>query len=407
MELLKLNTKLTSTEMSSLKYMTASLILVLLYQTFHMLFNARTMLLFDIAIIFLGAIGCWKYLSKLPLKSYSRFFIFLTFYFLIVGFLYGDNIMSEGNLSITLEQDLRYVLLVIMGGVFASSSNMMACFHWLMKWLAVISIVFGILALLSFDFVASVIQNREGTWTSSYYYWWASCACFSYWGYYALFTKQHKYLGIGVLVTYVVIGALFVKRASLLNGIIILLFYTLFDKTRKISAIFKGALIAVLTVAMLYFISPDLFSTITNSYSSRIDSARDIDAMDRNEEAYAYLEHATPMQLVFGNGIGHYPNIMGYRDYDYQINAIHIGWANIIYKGGVVYALFYLLLLFQVLKKISHSSQLNKYQLACLGVSVSSFVSIIYEGSWTYALEPVCIFAPMFYLLSNNQDEFV
>ena len=407
MKILKLQTKLSPTERQSLKFITASLLLVLSYQTYHTYLSSRMLLLTDLAILVSGSIGCYLILRVNRLNRYARLFLLLILYFFMVGMIYGDSIMTDKNLSIALEQDLRYVLLFFMGGIFASNSRMMSSFHRLMKWLAVFSIIFGILGLIKFDFVASAIAEREGTWTMSYYYWWASTACFSYWGYYFLFMKRQKILGLGVLLIYVVLGALFVKRAALANGLILLFVYFLFNKGGKIGSFFKVILVAAFAVAMTFFLSPKLFNTITDTYAARIESAQNQESLDRNEEAFAYLDNTTTPQLIFGNGIGHYPKIIGYRDYNYQINSIHIGWANILYKGGFVYALFYLMLLIQVLKRAYNVKTLNAYQKVCLGVAVSSFVSLLYEGSWTYTLYPVCISAPLFYLLSDNRNEFV
>lgn len=402
MELLKLHTKLSKADLQSLKLISLSLLLVLFHQTYSMLLFPSSSIFVNLGIIGLGVLGCFLFLSRHSLISYTRWFLYLIFYFIVVGFLQGF-----GNLPIVLGQDLRYVLLFFIGGVFASNADTMSYFHWLMKWLGVISIVFGILGLVYFDITEIAITERSGTWTISYFYWWASCACFSYWGYYALFTKKQKFLGLAVLLVYLILGALFVKRASLVNGLVIMIVYLIFDKGVKIGSYIKVLLLLASTVLLLYFIAPGVFKTITDSYTTRIEQAtEDIDELDRNREANAYFESASTSQLVFGNGIGHYTEYSGAINKDsFTMNSLHLGWANIIYKGGVFYVLFYVFILVAVLRKCFKAKKLNPYQLTCLGVSISSFISLLYEGSWTYTLLPVCISAPMFYLLSNNKNE--
>lgn len=408
MERLKSNLDLSKKDYQAFGLITLSLVLSLLYQTFHMAVVLRYMILVDAFIVLIGTLGCALFLSSHSLKGYSKWFLWLILYFIIVGLLYGDNIMRGMNLNIVLSQDLRYVLLFLVGGIFAYNSDTMTLFHRLMKWLAIISILFGILGLFSFSFVETVIADREGTWTMSYYYWWASCACFSYWGYYSLFTKKNRILGIGVLLVYLVLGALFVKRASLVNGVVLIVVYVFLNRKNIASSFLRVALVSVAFVVLIYAIAPNLINSLTETYTSRFEEAQDIESFNRNQEAMAYLEQASIMQLVLGNGIGHYPEIVNNR-YTYQresqVNALHSGWANIIYKGGFIYALFYIALLISVLGKCFNSKELNPYQLVCLGVSVSSFVSLLYEGSWTYAITPVCISAPIFYLLSNNKNE--
>lgn len=400
MELLKFHTNLSKRDRQPLRLITTTLLLVLIHQTFSTLFPKSVYI--NLIIIGFGFLGCIIFLTKHSLAAYPRCFLFLIFYFIIIGIINGF-----GNLPIVLGQDLRYVLLFYIGGIFAYNAETMSYFHWLMKWLGVISIVFGILALSFFDMTSVVIAERLGTWTMSYYYWWASCACFSYWGYYSLFTKKHRILGIAVLVTYLLLGALFVKRASLVNGLVIMIVYLVFDKGAKIRSSVRVIIILAGSVVLLYAIAPRVFNTITESYSTRIGQAQeDLDKLDRNRETNAYFENASTGQIVFGNGIGHY--IDYYRAFnkeDFVLNSLHIGWSNIIYKGGVLYAIYYIFILFAILRKCIDAKKLNPYQLVCLGVSVSSFISLLYEGSWTYTLAPVCTSAPLFYLLSNNEEE--
>ena len=401
MELLKLHTNLPKSDIQSLRLMTITLVLVLIHQTFSTILFSKTVFI-NLVIIALGSAGCVFFLSKHTLSSYPRSFILLIFYFVIIGLL-----MGFGNLPIVLGQDLRYVLLFLMGGIFAYNAETMSYFHWLMKWLGVISILFGILAILFFDITSVAIAERLGTWTISYYFWWASCACFSYWGYYALFTNKHRFLGIAVLMTYVVLGALFVKRASLLNGLVILLVYFIINRKTNLKSFLRVLVIVASSVVILYALAPSVFNTITEVYSARINQTQeDLDELDRNREVHAYFESASKLQILLGNGIGHYTKYSGAINKDnITMNALHIGWANIIYKGGVLYLLFYVVILFAIIRKCFNARKLNSYQLTCLGVSISSIVSLLYEGSWTYTIDPVCISAPLFYLLSNNENE--
>ena len=166
----------------------------------------------------------------------------------------------------------------------------------------------------------------------------------------------------------------------------------------------KVLIVSVLTIVAVYSISPKSFKTITGAYSARLEALAENEGDSRNEEADYYMEQASTIQLIFGNGIGHY--VIDKRD-DSVLNSIHIGWANILYKGGIIYALFYVAILLQVIRFCFNARKLNPYQKTCLGVTLSYFFSFLYGGCWTYTLVPVCISAPMFYLLSNNKDEFV
>ena len=87
-----------------------------------------------------------------------------------------------------------------------------------MKILGIFAIIFGIIAIFLFDFSLD-ISARINTWTLSYYFWWLSASVFAYLFAYSRIMNKDKLIGYGVLIIYVILGILFLKRSVLFNAI--------------------------------------------------------------------------------------------------------------------------------------------------------------------------------------------
>lgn len=369
-----------------------ALMLVLFNQTFHTRLSNPVNIFISIIILGLIVYGSYLYSSKHNIPSLIRSFAFLIVYFLVVGLSYLGP-FTNNLIGGILTEDLRFVLLFFTGGLFAVNGNM-KYFHEIMKILAFISIIFAIPALLFFDFSMAVIEERSGAWSMSYFYWWCSCSCFCYWGYYALFEKKDRLLGFGTLAVYVILGALFLKRSAVVNLFVIIIFYALFEKN-KIKNIIYLAISISFVIGVLLVVKGSLVHNLYDLMLSRFDV--DVDELDRNIEANMYFQEASPLNLLFGNGIGHLFHSRYARGIEMDINALHLGWANLIYKGGVLYVLYYLVLYFKIFRNIIKQSHKSNFDKVCYGVAISSLVSMFYEGSWTYTLLPFCISAPIYY----------
>lgn len=374
-----------------------TVMLTLLYQTAHTLMSNVINILISLLIICLGVYGWASFSSKHKIPGLLSSFAYIIIYLLVVGFAYGWS-FTHNHIGLMLSQDLRYVLLFLVGGVFALNGNM-KYFHKIMKVLAVFSILFAIPALLFFDYSVAAIEGRSGTWSMSYFYWWCSACCFCYWGYYALFEKKDRWLGFGTLFVYFFIGLLFLKRSPVIDLIVILICYNLLSGL-SFSRIVKLLFVVFLLIGVTMLINGGLVNNLFNLMSNRFDVAPG--EFDRQVESTLYFQEASIINLLTGNGIGHYFYSYLIRNDASSINALHLGWANLIYKGGIVYVLYYIILYVKIIKNVftqKHKSNLDKI---CYGVAISSLISMFYEGSWTYTLLPFCISAPIFYAALNK-----
>ena len=343
-----------------------------------------------------------------PLTGLLIFFIIVVLYMLVLGFSTGNLWSNKTILMTAITQDLRYVTLFLLGGIYSTSERFMSYYHYLMKNIAMISIIMGVFAILLIVRNGSLIVRGEENNGPSYHLWWASATCFAYCGIFAFLSdKKSRKTWVYVFVIYFVIGMLFLKRSCFLNCIIIILLslYLSSKNTKGSKTILRvfGLLIAAFFI--LLFI-PSVKEIVFGALFDRFrDSASNIEEFDRIIEWQAFLEQTSQIQLYTGYGIGNYPIYDRYQmgHDDNILNALHLGYSNIIFKGGALYAAFYIVLYITIFIKWFKCKSYSIRYLVCFGVSVSSLISLFYEGSWTYTIIPFCISAPMFYAASYKR----
>lgn len=282
----------------------------------------------------------------------------------------------------------------------------MIYFHKIMQILGIASIIAAVFGLLFFDFSFKAITDRTMSWSFSYYCWWLSTACFSYWGYYAIIVKKEKLLGYGVVLSYLILGVLFLKRAAFINVVVLVLFANLISNKYLIKSTGMILTLVVSIILLVFMMRVFHFDAVFSFFDllfNRFENIEELKDIDRIREWEAYYENTSGFQFLIGNGIGHYPFLQVSENFSIEkLNALHIGLYNIIFKGGVLYSIFYIFLYLKIFKKFFRFNALSRYELVCLGVALSAFISLFYEGSWTYALEPFCISAPIFYIAQSK-----
>lgn len=336
------------------------------------------------------------------------FFTIVVVYMLILGFSTGNLWSNKTTLLIAITQDLKYVTLFMLGGIYSTSERFMDYFHYLMKNVALISIIMGIFSFLLIVNSGSLIVRGEENSGPSYHLWWASATCFAYCGIFAFLSdKKSRKTWLYVFVIYFVIGMLFLKRSCFLNCIIIILLslYLSSKNTKGSKTILRVVGLLIAAFFILLFI-PSIKEIVFGALFDRFrDTASDIEAYDRMIEWQVFLEQTPEIKLYTGYGIGNYPIYDRYGSGgDYSLlNALHQGYSNIIFKGGILYAAFYILLYITIFIRWFKCKRYSTRYLLCFGVSISSLISLFYEGSWTYTIIPFCISAPIFYATSYKR----
>lgn len=327
-----------------------------------------------------------------------KFFAVVAVYMFLVGVVGGSLSVGKTTLLLTITQDLRYVALFWLGGLYASSDKYMAFFHIIMKRLAWIAVLMCLLALILILGTGSFNQ-RESEDNLIYHLWWSATGMM-YCCYFGLMveSKDRKQF-ILVLVFYFVLGMAFLKRSCFIDTLLILAL-SLFISSRNKGGnkTFRIILILVVIMVVLLSLFPAINNVVFSALFDRFNSVDTLDEFDRVIETNQFLSNTTKWQRLFGFGIGNY---LTYDRYDTGgsslLNALHLGYMNIVYKGGVLYVLFYIILYFKIFKVWFKKYHKPVFYYVCLGVAISSLVSLLYEGSWTYTITPFCISAPIFY----------
>lgn len=386
---------------SSIRLIYLSVLAGLLFQSSQTFLSSNQLFLIAIFSNITGYIGCLLFIQNHNLPKFSRQFLLIVIYLYLVGLSYG-TFFNRVFLTTAINQDFRYVMYFITGCVFAYSDEMMESFHSIMKVVSIIAVALGIYALIFFDFSYANIETRGGTWSLSYTLWWTAGACWIYWAFYGLIIKKDVLFSIGPAVVYIVLGLMFLKREVVAYSAIIGLVFLILGRN-KINKSIKTIVFVFVLVFLVYSFAPGIFSGAFNLIIDRFDGIENVEEFDRNIESNNYLQEASVVQLIFGNGIGHYHifNNIHLAEQRGILNATHLGYVNILYKGGVVFVVFYLVLVIKLLSKL-FGKNIRPYEKVCVGTSITYIASLFFGGSWTYTIYPFCLAAPLFYAVTKT-----
>lgn len=372
--------------------------------------SGPVMVLSVLASFFSGFAGIFLFMATNRTSHLSKWLIFILVYLLIVGISYGSFnpfFRGGGDFSRIITSDLRFIMYVIIGSILATD-RYIGYYHQVMRFLAIWAVLLGVAGILSTDFNLRAVTERELAWDFGYYSWWLSASICHYWGFYSIVSKKEKLLGYSVLLVYLLLGILFLKRAAVVNVFAILIIANFISNKSKMLFIWRLAgvgMFFILTIWLLNIIGAQVVTVAVNQLSQRFSALDDLEQFDRQIEGTAYFDNATNKQVLLGNGIGHYPPLYIYGWDRDRLSALHIGYYNIVFKGGLLLALFYFLALVGVLKRLFWFSRLTRYEKVCLGIALSLFISLLYEASWAYTLTPFGVYPTLFYLLRKRDNK--
>ncbi len=352
-------------------------------------------LVFGFLAILVGYSICFNKKVKMYLGLWILFIIYLS----IVGAFKSDFYSQGTSINIFLSQDLRFVMYVGVGILFADGV-FFDNYIEIMKKIAFVSIIMGFFALANYNFSYAVASEgqRLGLWSLPYYLWWASGSVFAFMYPYSHITGKNKVLGYGSFMAYATLGLLFIKRASMVNSILIIIVSELFCNTRGNKknqfAIFKIIISLLIILGIAYAIpySRALLSAMIDRFGSQGGALE----YDRAREAQAVFAVLNSSDVFFGQGIGHY--VQGER----LINALHTGLYNLVYKGGVLFVLMFVYFVIKTIKNVITNRSLSATESICLCTSVSYLCSMFYEASWSYTIYMVQYATPIVALLTHS-----
>ncbi len=191
--------------------------------------------------------------------------------------------------------------------------------------------------------------------------------------------KKYQILSIIVLILSIalLLTIYYQKRQSLVELILISILYILFYRQNLTGLIPKNSLISISIIAALiiFIISLNALSVVLDRFSELNENLKEF---DRFEETIYTLSQFSISDWIFGKGIGSYmPNTPGF-------SMMHIGYSNLIFKGGIVLLIYYLV---QSIKNIIYCWQKSKkYPIYNIGIVISiySMIQMSYTGGYHF-----------------------
>lgn len=192
--------------------------------------------------------------------------------------------------------------------------------------------------------------GRGYTWTEMFYYaslFWAVIPAVI-----LSFLYERKTL---IMVSYwilaIILNLIFLKRFILVDSILlmlVILFINLNRDKKLISGYKIYFLIASLVGLSLYFAS-EFIVTLFDATNERVESSTDdVAGFDRFVEYRNYFEkEAAIIDLLIGKGFSSFHHGLGKEAY-----ALHTGWANFIFKGGIIWFILILIPFFKMISLI-------------------------------------------------------
>ena len=342
------------------------------------------------------------------IKKYLTGWSLIIIYLLIVGAIRSDFFTNGFNIGTFLAQDLRFLMYVGIGILMADSPRI-RYFQKTIHTIAYLSVIFGIIALANFNFDYAMASEgaRLGIWSLPYYLWWASGSVYAYMYPYCRLSGKDKVVGIGSFITYLVLGLIFIKRAVVVNSVITIALTEIFigyEKKQKHRGRLSATIKIILTIAVLLGIGMAIPYTrvLLISMAKRFFSQGNLFEYDRAQEAADYFRGASISELIFGQGIGHY--VVTYS----ELNGLHIGVYNLVYKGGIFLLFVYIYIFLRIIRLFLQRKEMQKNQLVWLTVAVSYVVCMVYEGTWSYTIYMLQYVTPIVCLLAygrTNNDK--
>lgn len=199
---------------------------------------------------------------------------------------------------------------------------------------------------------------------------------------YPLYYKKNNikiaYLELAIILIYVAIFiATYQKRQPLVEFGIIFISFALFYRKLLTNLIPKSRVISLILIFLLiaFGLSLNIFTSTLERFT---DSLSNVSSFDRIYEFETALEKFEPINFIFGVGSGSL--IEGTIGGDF----LHIGYGNLLLKGGIVLLLFYL---YQVVYNIVYCiRKVKNYSIFYVGVviSVFSLIQLAFAPGWSW-----------------------
>lgn len=319
-------------------------------------------------------------------------FVFIAYFFFIT---FNSIVQAQGEVGEIVANFIMY-------------SAILAAFYFSFVGVSFLFDVFKLVALVGIaGFVYSMSTEsidlesaiRRGyTWTEIFYYaslYWAVIPAVI-----LSFLYERKIL---IVVLYwilaIILNLIFLKRIILVDSILLLLvvLFINFNKDKKLISGFKLYFIMASLVGLSLYFASEFIVTLFDATNERIESTTDdVSGFDRFVEYRNYFEkEATIIDFFIGKGFSSFHKGLGREAY-----SLHTGWANFIFKGGLIWLILILIPFFKMIPLI------GKFKKLPVDIQFSVALLLIYVPRLFYAnmdnFQPVMLV--FFYALFKVAD---
>ncbi|MCK6611999.1 MAG: hypothetical protein L6Q78_13275 [Bacteroidia bacterium] len=324
-------------------------------------------------IYFWNEQGGSKFLTG-SIKTIFTFWMLLVGWFLVVPFI----LVRSGNVNFVegMYSDYRFLIFSILPFIFISNEANIY-YNKIFKAVSIVAIVSGVFSILTVDKTVVDAFERQ-TVGVPYFLWWVVVCVYPYMFLKSFVSKQKSY-GLILFSIHIICSLLFLKRSGITGAFsyfIIILIFSNIGGANKIK-IFSGVAVLLLVIVLLFgnYLEP--------LYARFEKDASDIENFDRLTELDEFFSGVTTFQILSGFGANNYMKMYYIGEFDNEVRALHIGFYNILYKGGILYLFFTIFLAYQILKLFPYIKRDNEILIGFV-MGVYFILSYSFENSWSY-----------------------
>ena len=357
------------------------------------------------------ALFTWAFIEKGIDKIDKKCFIFFIFWICLTVLMIIIGLLTETIYQGSYSKDLGTFILFA-GGIIFSNKLGLKFLIKILIFCAILAIIVGIYSLFFIDFnLISVYERSLNTWELPYFCWrllelWPILLFAA-----VFYKKKYSFISITVSILYIILGLSFLKRNIFFQMIVFSAIVMIGIFRKKIFYIEKIKNTCIFIIKIILFLTilliiinlflPNVYQKINNLINLTIERIQDQDFSNFNRfnEIKGMFKDFDIFQIIFGKGIGKTQNYLGFP---IPIYHIHIGWGNLIFKGGILLFFYFFLSFFVILKKL-FSKKIDGITRVSISTMIYLFLAMLIDTIfWGISLITFLFGACFFYSINYS-----
>ncbi len=319
--------------------------------------------------------GFSKFLNS-SIKSVYNLWLLMILWFLLVPIIFFREPFSTQLFYQGMYHDYSYLIFSFLPFMLISNKDNWN-FQNILNKVGFVAVLSGVAALIMVDKSLLSVSNREGTWTVSYYLWWVVICIYPYLFLKSNFLeKDHK--GLILILLHLLLSLFFVKRSGFVDALILISLFFYFSE-KSSDMIKRISILGLFLLVGIGFLG-NYFDALMIRFEA---DASNLGQLDRNLEVEEFFSVVSTRDLLTGFGANNYVKMRYIGIEEKGVNSLHIGLYNIIYKGGILYALFMLYLGAQIISLRKYINYNPEIKIGFI-MGIWFLISFSYENGWSY-----------------------